>query len=141
MKSLKSCFHSAMSFQKCIICPYAKNNITVSTRHLRTALYVNYTCVSEILWLNRCTIIPFTCNVYIVYFRYGPLVTTWCMRYEAKHRYFKRLAVTTGNFINLLYTLSKRYQETVSHRLQTSDGSLSSFIEEGLEIGPGSVIV
>ena len=24
--------------------PYAKNNITVSTRHLRTALYVNYLC-------------------------------------------------------------------------------------------------
>ena len=63
------------------------------------------------------------------------------MRYEAKHRYFKRLAVTTGNFVNLPYTLSKRYQESVSYRLQTSDGSLSSFIEKGLEIGPGSVIV
>jgi hypothetical protein len=61
------------------------------------------------------------------------------MRYEAKHHYFKRLAVTTGNFINLPYTLSKRHQESVSYRLQASNGSLSSFIEKGVEIGPGTV--
>ena len=57
------------------------------------------------------------------------------MRYEAKHHYFKRLAVTTGNFINLPYTLSKRHQERVSYQLQASNGSLSSFIEKGIEIG------
>ena len=61
------------------------------------------------------------------------------MRYEAKHHYFKRLAVTTGNFINLPYTLSKRHQESVCYRLQASNG-LSSFIEKGLEIGPGTII-
>ena len=59
------------------------------------------------------------------------------MRYEAKHRYFKRLVVATGNFINLPYTLSKRHQESVSYRLKNSEGSNSSFIEKGLEIGPG----
>ena len=25
--------------------------------------------------------------------RFGPLVRSWCMRYEAKHHYFKRLAI------------------------------------------------
>ena len=29
--------------------------------------------------------------------RFGPLVRSWCMRYEAKHHYFKRLAIVIGN--------------------------------------------
>ena len=32
------------------------------------------------------------------------------MRYEAKHKYFKQLANTIGNFINLPYTLAMRHQ-------------------------------
>ena len=34
------------------------------------------------------------------------------MRYEAKHHYFKPLAVTTSNFINLPHTLSNQHQES-----------------------------
>lgn len=33
--------------------------------------------------------------------QYGPLVRHWTMRYEVKHSYFKKLAQSMGNFINL----------------------------------------
>ena len=32
------------------------------------------------------------------------------MRFEARHRYFKRLAVQLGNFINVAYSLAMRHQ-------------------------------
>ena len=63
------------------------------------------------------------------------------MRYETKHQYLKRLAVVTGNFINLPYTLSKRHQESLSYRLVSSEGSLTSFIEKGVHIGPGNILL
>jgi hypothetical protein len=59
------------------------------------------------------------------------------MRYEAKHHYFKRLAISLGNFINLPFSLSKRHQEGVSYRLQSGEGGCSSFLDKGIEVGPG----
>ena len=59
------------------------------------------------------------------------------MRYEAKHSYFKRLAVSCGNFINLPYSLAKRHQEGLCYRINTPEGSHSTFLEKGNEIGPG----
>ena len=44
------------------------------------------------------------------YFRLGPMTTSWCMRFEAKHRYFKTLAAGLGNFKNLPFTLAQRHQ-------------------------------
>lgn len=62
------------------------------------------------------------------------------MRFEAKHREFKRLAAHLGNFTNLPYTLAKRHQEGLCYRLQTAEGSLTSFITKGIETGPGNRI-
>ena len=42
--------------------------------------------------------------------RFGPLVRHMTMRYEAKHAYFKTLAQTIGNFINIPFTLAMRHQ-------------------------------
>jgi hypothetical protein len=42
--------------------------------------------------------------------RYGPLREHWCMRYEAKHQYFKSIASSLGNFINVAKTLASRHQ-------------------------------
>ncbi|EDO28047.1 predicted protein [Nematostella vectensis] len=67
----------------------------------------------------------------------GPLVHSWCMRYEAKHHYFKRTAILLGNWINLPFSLAKRHQEGLCYRLQTAGGGLSTFIEKGIENGPG----
>ena len=41
---------------------------------------------------------------------FGPLWLHWCMRYEGKHQYFKRLIRTVRNFINVPKTLTKRHQ-------------------------------
>ncbi|CAF2188491.1 unnamed protein product [Rotaria magnacalcarata] len=41
---------------------------------------------------------------------FEPPVRHWCMRFEAKHQVFKRLAVKSNNYKNILYTLSKRHQ-------------------------------
>ena len=63
------------------------------------------------------------------------------MRYEAKHHYFKRLSVTLGNYINLPYSLSKRHQEGLCYKLKEPCNSSSSFMEKGIEIGPGFISV
>lgn len=42
--------------------------------------------------------------------RFGPLITFWCMRMEAKHQYFKRIVQAMRNFKNLPFTLSERHQ-------------------------------
>ena len=44
------------------------------------------------------------------FFRVGPLIRHWTMRYEAKHQYFKHLASTMGNYINICYSLAMRHQ-------------------------------
>ena len=43
-------------------------------------------------------------------FRLGPMVTSWCMRFEAKHRYFKKMSISLGNFKNVPLTLAERHQ-------------------------------
>ena len=42
--------------------------------------------------------------------KFGPLVRSWCMRFEAKHAYFKDQAKIIKNFKNLPLPLSRRYQ-------------------------------
>ena len=41
---------------------------------------------------------------------YGPLIRAWCMRFEAKHHYFKRVAQRLQNFKTFLSTLANRHQ-------------------------------
>ena len=41
----------------------------------------------------------------------------WCMRMEAKHSYFKRIA-QVGNFINLPYSVAVRHQRLLCANLQ-----------------------
>jgi hypothetical protein len=41
----------------------------------------------------------------------GPLGAFWCMRYEAKHSYFKQLQRRIRNYINVPKTLSHRHQQ------------------------------
>lgn len=79
---------------------------------------------------NRCAF-----SDYIIiseYCRFGPLVRHWTMRYEAKHSYFKRLAQSIGNFINLPYTLVMRHQQ-----LQCYLDSTLIAEDSGLSVGPG----
>ncbi|XP_046848487.1 DNA polymerase zeta catalytic subunit-like isoform X2 [Xenia sp. Carnegie-2017] len=43
-------------------------------------------------------------------YRFGPMIRSWCMRYEAKHSYFKRLASYLGDFTNVALSLAERHQ-------------------------------
>ena len=41
---------------------------------------------------------------------FGPLRHLWCLRFEAKHQFFKRLACIVYNFKNISKTLAHRHQ-------------------------------
>lgn len=58
------------------------------------------------------------------------------MRYEAKHSYFKRLAHSMGNFINLPYSLSMRHQQYQCY-LSTNEQEV---VENGPMAGPGMFV-
>mgnify|MGYP002803387214 FL=1 len=62
------------------------------------------------------------------------------MRFEAKHSYFKKLANVIGNFKNVAQTLSYRHQHWMCYKLQTSNANLGTFVEKGVQVGPGKLI-
>lgn len=45
---------------------------------------------------------------------FGPLVHFWTMRFEGKHRFFKRVVHDTQNFKNVLKTSATRHQPMVA---------------------------
>ena len=57
-------------------------------------------------------------SIYNIY-RFGPLVTSWCMRMEAKNSYFKKSA-RVANFKNIAYSVAKRHQKMICAYLQCS---------------------
>ena len=57
------------------------------------------------------------------YFRCGPMTRYWCMRFEAKHNYFKDLAQKTKQFKNIAKSLAHRHQRLTCYNLSKS-GSL-----------------
>ena len=65
--------------------------------------------------------------------RCGPLSQLWCMRFEAKHRYFKQVAKVIGNFKNIAKTLASRHQRYMCYVLS----SPGRFLQDELEVGPG----
>ena len=51
----------------------------------------------------------------------GPLHHLWCMRFEGKHQYFKKLANQLGNFRNIAYSLAKRHQMRLCWEFTSGD--------------------
>lgn len=49
---------------------------------------------------------------------FGPLRAHWCIRFEAKHLYFKQLSSVVCNFQNISLTLAKRYQMCQCYDIQ-----------------------
>ena len=66
-------------------------------------------------------------------FSVGPLVRHWCMRFEAKHNYFKTLAQGMYNFKNICKSLAQRHQRFQCYWLSHEGG----FLRSSLEVGPG----
>lgn len=59
----------------------------------------------------------------------GPLVHFWCMRYEAKHNFFKK---QVKSFKNITLTLARKHQSCMALYQE-------SFSKERLTIGPGKI--
>ena len=64
----------------------------------------------------------------------GPLTNYWTMRFEAKHRFFKRLGHIVCNYRNILKTLDERQQMYFCYHLMCGKG----LVDMAVEIGPGS---
>ena len=52
---------------------------------------------------------------------YGPLRGLWCMRYEAKHQYFKSVISSLGNYINVAASMASRHQMRQCYEYSNKD--------------------
>ena len=68
------------------------------------------------------------------------MIRTWCMRYEAKHSYFKRLAAYMGNFTNVAFTLADRHQSHSCFTTRSSNGTTNGNIYRGKEFSVGKYV-
>ncbi|XP_068704496.1 uncharacterized protein [Montipora foliosa] len=68
---------------------------------------------------------------------FGPLIRSWCMRFEAKHLYFKNMARTIKNFKNLPLSLAKRHQSLECASSIQSDEESSQLCPFWSDIGLG----
>ncbi|GBM58824.1 hypothetical protein AVEN_179363-1 [Araneus ventricosus] len=55
---------------------------------------------------------------------FGPLRNCWTLRFEAKHYYFKKLAVVGQNYKNITLTLANRHQLRQAYQATHSNGYL-----------------
>lgn len=60
---------------------------------------------------------------------HGPLTEVWTMRFEAKHKFFKKVIRDAQNFKNVAMTLAVKHQRALSHQLDCS-----SFFKLGVEM-------
>lgn len=51
----------------------------------------------------------------------GPLILSWMMRFEAKHKFFTDAAKKTNCFVNIAKTLAKKHQEAMSYNKFETD--------------------
>ena len=68
-------------------------------------------------WMKRY--VECLCDKYIslMQHRFGPPSRFWCMRFEAKHGYFKNLTRVIRNFKNIPKTLAERHQARMCYEL------------------------
>lgn len=69
--------------------------------------------------------------------RFGPPRSYWCMRFEAKNKFFKQLV--NGNFKNIPFTLAYEHQLWMCHQLHSSKGK-NNFLYRGDEVRGESTI-
>ena len=77
----------------------------------------------------------------INFYRLGPMVRSWCMRYEAKHRYFKQISGVLGNFTNVVYSLATRHQRLQCLKVNSSGNFCSEFLQKPVQIGKITITI
>lgn len=67
----------------------------------------------------------------LLIYRLGPLVTSWCMRMEAKNSYLKQIARVGNNFKNISYSVASRHQRLLCGYLQSKHFFSFDEVESG----------
>jgi hypothetical protein len=73
--------------------------------------------------LNLCIHVCILCSC-------GPLVQSWCIRFEAKLNFAKHVG-RQGNFKNICLSIGRRHQGLMAYWLN------SDYLCDNLEVGPG----
>ena len=69
--------------------------------------------------------------IYYSFIRIGPLRTHWCMRFEAKHHFFKQ-AMARKSFKNVPMTMAWHHQYSICHQLILNEAQhASNFLYTG----------
>ena len=73
-------------------------------------------CIEKYIYVY----VLFLANSYFhIMYRFGPLVRSWCMRFEGKHNYFKDLARRVRCYKNIPKTLASRHQHMMCYYFGT----------------------
>ena len=104
--------------------------IAFSTRiSLETIVYLKSAIKNHLLLFKNtfpdAPIIPkqhFLVHIPSQILKFGPLIRSWCMRFEGKHAYFKDLAKKIKNFNNIPYSLAQKNQKVVCAEHMNVDG-------------------
>ena len=75
---------------------------------------------------------------------FGPLIRTWCMRFEGKHSYFKDIAHKTKNFKNLPLSLAKRHQSmesAASIQIDEECDASCAIVSDDIVFGKGKMLM
>lgn len=62
----------------------------------------------------------------------------WCMRFEAKHNYFKDFAHRVKCYKNIVKTMAQLYQEYLCYKLNSNPDA--SLFDEATMVGPGDIL-
>lgn len=62
-------------------------------------------------------------------FKFGPLIRSWCMRFEGKHAYFKDLSKKIKNFKNIALSLALKHQKIECAKNMTVDDDVDGSAE------------
>lgn len=119
---------------KCFICLLKICRLVFQSKISELELLYLGDCIARFLTLfKKCFKLPIIPKMhFLVHYprlirEFGPLLSLWCMNFEAKHAYFKSMQKRIGNWINVPFTLAYRHQQWMSEKLRDTDGFLKVY--------------
>lgn len=102
--------------------------LAVAPRHTEETLHFMDCKISEHRWLLQSTFPGFHLKPkhhYLEHYPYlvrkfGPLCDVWTMRFEGKHKFFKKAICNAQNFQNVAMTLATKHQKALSYHFDCS---------------------
>ena len=67
--------------------------------------------------------------------KFGPLIRSWCLRFEGKHAYFKDQGRIIKNFKQLPLSLSRRYRSSVQAVVRLNKEDKGPLFREDIKFG------